>query len=621
MAFALEPVEISQSLGRHPRFHKLIEFARTSVWVIEVCRRDIGTMWCIFATNELNGLEILTGLLGGLALFLYGMHKMSDGLKAAAGDSMRKLLQKLTTNRFMAAITGAIVTAVIQSSSVTTVLVVGFVSAGLMTLSQSVGVIMGANVGTTVTAQIIAFRITDYAWAMVAIGFAAWSFGRNDRLRSYGAMMMGLGMLFLGMGQMGDATSPLRTFQPFIDFMARLDNRLLAMLVGAAFTALVQSSSATTGIVIMLASQGFLSLEAGISLAIGAKVGTCVTAVLAAIGKKEEAQRVAAVHVLFNVLGAALWFFFIPQLAELARSVSPGDPDLQGVEKLAAETPRQVANAITIFAVGNLAVMIWFVGPIAKLAEKIIPDRPEPAVEVAKPLYLDNAFLSTPSLALDRVRLEMLHIGHRVVKFMKDLAATLSEGDARDLEKLKQQYEEIDQIYGETLSYLTRIGRAELTTPETARLEKMLEIGTYLQSICDLVGTNLIAVSRERMNAQVVMSSATLDKMRELGERVATSLDDVLMALESEDRELALSIVGRKSDVYRRADELLEFVGQRLLSDDPKRVETYRFESDIIALLKRLYYYVRRIAKVISELSEETSSTSLEIDEVGQRAD
>jgi phosphate:Na+ symporter len=217
---------------------------------------------------------------GGLRLFLYGMHRMADGLKAAAGDGMKRLLARLTSNRFTAAITGAIVTAVIQSSSVTTVLVVGFVSAGLMSLSQSVGVIMGANVGTTITAQIVAFKVTKYAWLMIALGFAMNSIAKRNQYRHYGLMILGLGMLFVGMEQMSVATNPLRTYEPFIELMQKMDNPLWGIFLGALFTAVVQSSSATTGIVIMLASQGFLSLEGGIALTIGANVGTCFTAVL-----------------------------------------------------------------------------------------------------------------------------------------------------------------------------------------------------------------------------------------------------------------------------------------------------------------------------------------------------
>jgi len=243
-------------------------------------------------------------LFGGLALFLFGMEQMSDSLKAVAGEKMKTILSKLTTNRVSGALTGALVTAVIQSSSVTTVLVVGFISAGLMSMSQSIGVIMGANIGTTITAQIVAFKVTKYALLMISVGFTMLFFSQQHKIKQYGGMLMGLGLVFFGMGVMSEAMHPLRSYQPFLDLMVNMSNPLLGILVAAAFTALVQSSSATTGIVIVMASQGFISLPAGIALAFGANIGTCVTALLAAIGKPREALRAAAVHVLFNVLGA-----------------------------------------------------------------------------------------------------------------------------------------------------------------------------------------------------------------------------------------------------------------------------------------------------------------------------
>jgi phosphate:Na+ symporter len=241
-------------------------------------------------------------LLGGLALFLYGMEKMTDGLKAAAGKQMNTLLAKLTGNPILGAITGAIVTAVIQSSSVTTVLVVGFVSAGLMTLVQSVGVIFGANVGTTITAQIVAFNTTALAYPLIAIGFVMTFVWKQGVARHYGAMLMGLGLIFYGMAAMGSAMSPLRTHEGFAELLQSLQNPILGMLAGAVFTALVQSSSATIGLAVVMATQGLLSLPAGIAILFGAKIGTGITAVLAAIGKPQDAKRAAAVHVLFNVL-------------------------------------------------------------------------------------------------------------------------------------------------------------------------------------------------------------------------------------------------------------------------------------------------------------------------------
>ena len=543
------------------------------------------------------------GLLGGLGLFLYGMQKMSDGLKAAAGESMKHLLAKLTTNRFMAAITGALVTAVLQSSSITTVLVVGFVAAGLMTLAQTVGVIMGANLGTTVTAQLLAFNITDYAWAMIAAGFAAWSFSRRDIMRNLGAMLIGFGMLFIGMEQMGAATHPLRSHQPFIDLMQQMDNPLPAILAGAAFTALVQSSSATIGVVIVLATQGYISLEAGIALGIGAKIGTCVTAILAGIGRPVEAQRVGAVHVLFNVLGALLWLPFIDQLAAMATAVSPSYVDLEGTARLGAETPRQVANAITIFAAINLAVMIWFTGPIARLTEWLIPQRTtEPKRTHAK--YLDPVFLQTPAIALDQVRLELGNLGQYVGSMVKAALQTVTQGTQEDLDRLEAMDGDVDRLHEEILQYLALLARDELQIADTKQLEAEVEIVNHLETIGDLVETNLVAQGRQRLAHRLELSDWEMSPIRPLYEAVSQSFDDALRALADNDRDLARSVVGLKDQIRDLANTANEKLAARMLVGDSRHILQFRVESDIISQVRRVYYHVRRIATTIAKADD-----------------
>ncbi len=279
---------------------------------------------------QVDWVKMAMTLFGGLALFLFGMEQMADNLRAVAGEKMKLILAKLTSNRFMGAITGAFVTAVFQSSSVTTVLVVGFISAGLLSLAQSIGVIMGANIGTTITAQIVAFKVTKAALLMIAMGFGMLFFSRQERTRQYGGMLMGLGMVFFGMSVMSDAMKPLRSFQPFLDLMMQMENPLIGILIAAIFTGLVQSSSATTGIVIVMASEGFITLPAGIALAFGANIGTCITAMLASIGKPREAVRAAGVHILFNILGVVVWIAFSPLLADLIVWISPAYPSLSG---------------------------------------------------------------------------------------------------------------------------------------------------------------------------------------------------------------------------------------------------------------------------------------------------
>ena len=294
------------------------------------------------------GWPLQTGLIGGLALFLFGMDIMTRALKRrVAGDHMKTMLGRMTGNRLLGVATGAAITAIIQSSSITTVLLVGFISAGLMSTSQSVAVILGANIGTTVTAQVLAFKVTEIALPILAAGFFISFAAKKEEWRESGRIALGLGLVFFGMSIMSDAMQPLRNYQPFLQFMLTLDNPLLAALVGAGFTALVQSSSATTGILIVMAGQGLIGLEPAIALALGANIGTCVTAILASIGKPRDAVRTALAHALFNVAGVVMWIGFVSELADLARMISPVHSQLSGPDRTAAEIPRQIANIHT----------------------------------------------------------------------------------------------------------------------------------------------------------------------------------------------------------------------------------------------------------------------------------
>jgi len=282
-------------------------------------------------------------VLGGLAIFLHGMNVMTEALKSAAGSRMKLFLHRMTRNRWTSLLAGTGITAATQSSSVTTVLAVGFVSAGLLTFQSTLGLLLGANIGSTITAQIIAFKITNAAWIMVAFGFLLSVVSNKKAIKDSGNIVLGLGLVFLGMNLMAEATEPLKTYEPFVRLIQGLDNYLWGILIGLCFTAIVQSSAATTGIVIILASQGLIGVNEGIAIVLGANIGTCVTAVLAALGKPRAAMRVAVSHVLFNVLGVGVWYFFIDDRAQLVELIT------------GADKARQIANAHTIINVGITA--------------------------------------------------------------------------------------------------------------------------------------------------------------------------------------------------------------------------------------------------------------------------
>ena len=563
------------------------------------------------ASQTLDTAAILIGLAGGLALFLFGMEQMTAALKQVAGSGMKSLLARLTTNRVTGALAGATVTAVIQSSSVTTVLVVGFVSAGLMTLPQSIGVILGADIGTTITAQIVAFKVTKYALVLVAVGFLMLFVSKRERIQQYGTSLMGLGLIFFGMELMSEATYPLRSYAPFIELMRQMDAPLIGILVGTLFTAVIQSSSAAMGIIIVLASQGFVSLDAGIALMFGANIGTCATAMLAAIGKSRDAVRAATVHVVFKVVGVVIWFGFIAYLATLVRRISPAHPDLEGVARMAAETPRQIANAHTIFNVANTLIFLPFVGAFARLMHWLVPERPEPEDETIQPRYLDPLLLDTPALALDRVRMELRRLGERASTMVQQALPVTLGGTREDLQALERLDEEVDGLHGAIVSYLGQLSQENLDRAQAEQHFDYLEAANNIESIGDLIETNLVRAGMERLDLGLHVSEGTRTQLEALHAAVSEAVGLALEALDANDLDMAQRVRESKKTIQRLASDAEAHLSQRLSADAPDRLGLYRFESELIEYLKRVYYFAKRIAKAVETRAIVTESRGM----------
>jgi phosphate:Na+ symporter len=536
--------------------------------------------------TELNYLRMSIELLGGLALFLYGMEKMTDGLKAAAGKQMNTLLAKLTGTPVLGAITGAIVTAVIQSSSVTTVLVVGFVSAGLMTLVQSVGVIFGANVGTTMTAQIVAFNTTALAFPLIAVGFVLTFVWKQGVARHYGAMLMGLGLIFYGMAAMGSAMSPLRTHEGFAALLQSLQNPFLGMLAGAAFTALVQSSSATIGLAVVMATQGLLSLPAGIAILFGAKIGTGITAVLAAIGKPLDAQRAAAVHVLFNVLGALLWLPFIAQIAWLAEWVSPTASHLDGVARLAEEVPRQIANAATIWATANTVLFLPFAALFARMAVRIIPDRPVEEKAIVRARYLDDELIRLPSMALERARMELGHMGELTEAMLAQVQPAFK---SRDLDALARQHDQVVALREAVIAYLQRVGRGELSDAEADEHANLVAATGEVENLSAAISRDLAPLVRSMKEADIAPSKETIELLDRLFETIRECAHAALQALVTGDERAAQTVVARRAAVLDLTSGLHRAQSAQLAQDDSDRLLRHRVQFEMVDKLRRVY--------------------------------
>jgi phosphate:Na+ symporter len=544
------------------------------------------------ASEDVDAVLLVISLLGGLAIFLLGMDRMTESLRLIAGARMRGILSKLTSNRFAGLLTGAGVTALIQSSSVTTVLVVGFISSGLMTLNQSIAVIIGANVGTTVTAQIIAFQVTTYALVAVAGGFGVMFFSKRLDRQTQGAAVMGIGLVFFGMALMGDAMAPLRTSETFIDLMTRLENPFFGIAVGAAFTALVQSSSATTGIVIVLAQQGLITLETGIALVLGANVGTAITAILAAIGKPRDAMRAAVAHVLFNVGGVLIWLPFLGLLAERMASIGGG-------------TAREIANAHTAFNVINALIFIGFVSQMAALTVRLVPDRPSDSGVALKAKYLDRDLLRTPALALDRTRQELGRMGNRVGGMLDAVLPAILSGTRWTLLEIEGMDDEVDDLHAQIIEYLGEVSTRRLSEDITLELVALMEATNDLEAIGDIVETNLVGLGLARVEQGLEVSDETRAVLVEFHSVISESLDEAVRAVTELDLKAGLSVGKMKAEVNELEHAAAIHQAERLLVDAPDRIANYRLEIDVLANLKRIYYFSKRMARTAAPQDKE----------------
>jgi len=548
--------------------------------------------------QELDWLQLGMGLFGGLAIFLAGLDVLSEGLKKAAGNTLRNVLQKLTVNRFMGATTGAFVTAVLNSSSVTTVLVVGFVTAGVMTLAQSVGVIMGANIGSTMTAQLLAFNLSAYSLIPVAIGFFMTFASKSDRPKYIGMMIMGLGLVFYGMGLMSEGMKPLRSYEPFLDILASMENPLFGIMAGAVFTGLVQSSAATVGIAIAMASEGLLALPAGIALALGANIGTCVTALLAALGKPTEAVRAAVVHISFNIAGVLIWLPFLTILADIAVDISPAATGLEGTAKLAAEVPRQIANANTMFNVINTLLFIGFTTWFARLAERLIPERAPAKGVIIEPEFLDDAALEAPSIALENARREIERAGLITLEMMEALRDSLEKKNKEQLEEVARRDDEVDILEAAIMAYLGQIRQRMLTEDEGATQQALMAAMMNIASVTDVIETDMVGVAKAYLEGEYEASTQeTQDMVKGLFETVRRSVELVVKAVGQSDQRAAQEVLLLKDEIRDFADRLFERHAERLHSDDPKYLQRVRLMMTFIEQLRHMYTLTKRIAK------------------------
>ncbi|MEQ3340056.1 Na/Pi cotransporter family protein [Clostridium butyricum] len=488
----------------------------------------------------MDTIKVIIQLMGGLGLFIYGMKLMGDGLENAAGEGLKTILEKVTSNRIMGVGIGAIVTAVIQSSSATTVMVVGFVNAGLMTLAQAAGVIMGANIGTTITAQLVAFKLDQVAPVFVFVGAALVMFAKAKKRKEIGNIILGFGILFTGMGAMSGAMKPLASSPMFTDVLLAIgDNWFIGIIAGAAITAVLQSSSATTGILIALASTGLIDIVLALPIVFGCNIGTCITAMLASVGTNKTAHKAALLHLVFNIVGTVVFLPFIGLIAKFVQYVSPDD------------VSRQIANAHTVFNVANTALLLPFTNYIIKFINKAIPC--EENIEKAGPKYIDDRVLETPVIAAGQVIKETIRMANKAKENVELSMKAFVDGDESLIEKVYENEKIINILEESITEYLVKLAKCDLSDKEKGIVASTFHVIIDIERIGDHAD-NIADLTIEKINKNLKYSKDAIDELYEIYNSTLEALEIAIDSYVTRDITKAKSIIDveDKIDAYQR---------------------------------------------------------------------
>ena len=522
---------------------------------------------------------VIISLLGGLGLFIYGMKIMGDGLENAAGEGLKNILEKVTKNPIIAVVVGAIVTAVIQSSSATTVMVVGFVNAGLMNLAQAAGIIMGANIGTTITAQLVAFKLTDIAPLFVFGGAMIVMFAKMKKKKEIGNIILGFGILFIGMGMMSESMEPLRESAMFQKVLLTISDKwYLGVIAGALITAVLQSSSATTGILVALANAGAISIAGALPIVLGCNIGTCITAMLSTVGTNKTAHRAAMMHLIFNVTGTVI---FLPLLATglLADIVSYMSPVVS----------KQIANAHTIFNITNTIIMVPLIPLLIKVVTWIIPGEDED--EKQGPKYIDDRLLETPVIAAGQVIKETIR-----------MATKAKKGLVLSMDAFKKVYEneKIINILEESITtYLVKLSKCELSDKEKNIVAATFHIVNDIERIGDHA-ENLADLTLQKINKSLEYSKDAMEELDSIYSSTLEALDIAIESYENRNINKAKSIVDVEAKIDKKQKSFRERHIRRLY-DGRCNAYTGAIFLDILSNLERIGDHSTNIAESVIE--------------------
>lgn len=530
---------------------------------------------------------IFFSLLGGLLLLLYGIRLLNDGLQNAAGPRIKSLLRSLTSNRLAAVGAGAVITGLIQSSSATSVMLVGFVSAGLMTFRQTLAVILGADIGATLTVQLIAFHIYDYALIFTGMGLSLFFFTKRRLARNIGDAILGFGFVLFSLKIMIEAMIPFQQNELFREVLAALSGTPLAgIIVSAVLTALIHSSAATMGIAIALAESGLIPLSAALAIILGANIGTTATAFLASLTAPVEARRVAWGHVLFKVCGVIL---FLPFLM----------PYQSAVARIAPDISRQIAHANTLFNVIMAVLFLPFTGLFAKLIVKLVPEK---ATEKKfGPIYLDDHVLATPALALGQATREALRASDIVREMLVDSIKAFQTDDDTIITDLKSKDNMIDLLDRHIRLYIIRLSSLRLTESQGRRAMTVLEISRDLESIGDIIDRNIMPLALKRIKKGITFSQEGKKEIISFHGKVLENFDLAISAFTGNDRDLADRVLRNKEELGSLERELVQAHLDRLRRGFQESIDTSHIHLDLIGNLARVNSLITHIIYPIVE--------------------
>ena len=537
-------------------------------------------------------MQIVISLLGGLGLFLYGMNLMGESLEKVAGSKMKKIIELLTKNIFMGVLLGAVVTAVIQSSSATTVMVVGFVNAGLMGLPQAVGVIMGANIGTTVTAQIVSFDLTGMAPLALGKGILLNLFAGNEKFKQVGEVFIGFGLLFTGMESMKLAVSPLAEYKGFTDLLSTFGRYpILGLLLGFGITAIIQSSSAAMGMLVVLASQGLVPLSSALPILYGQNIGTCVTSLISSIGANKNAKRAAMIHLIFNILGTIIFLILLNGIVvKLVVSLDTG------------KEARQKANVHTIFNIVSTILLLPCNKLIVKLAMRIVPDKEDELEEDESRVikYIDDRMIQTPPIALASTIKEVARMGEKARDSVDYAMEGILEASSEGIERCFKQEKSINQLQKTILNYLLKLSKAPLSEEDRETVDTLFNTVNDIERIGDHA-ENLAEIAQSAIDGQVYFSEQGQNEISDMYNKVIASYSYALEAMVTSDVNLACKVIKMEEQVDIM-EESCRVNHMRRLNNNLCSIDNGIIYFEILANLERISDHAANIAeKVIQQ--------------------